>query len=109
MIIGVTKGFTHVMKYGFKFFPMSVSVKNNVLEIEKFAGRVYKPRVAPVEGVKLAMNPNEVAKEIIVSGIDIEAVGKTCSLINMSCKYRNVDKRIFIDGIFIFDRKNTNN
>ena len=82
MIVGVTKGFTTVMKYGYKFFPMSVGVRNNTLEIEKFAGRLYKPKVKPIEGVKLAMNPNEIAKEIEVSGIDAETVGKTCSLIN---------------------------
>lgn len=106
MIVGVTKGFTTVMKYGYKFFPMTVGVRENNLEIEKFAGRLYKPRVTPIEGVQLSMNPNEIAKEINVSGIDAESVGKTCSLINQSCKYRNVDKRIFIDGIFIFEKKN---
>lgn len=106
MIVGVTKGFTTVMKYGYKFFPMTVGVRENILEIEKFAGRLYKPKVTPIEGVTLSMNPNEIAKEINVSGIDAESVGKTCSLINQSCKYRNVDKRIFIDGIFIFEKKN---
>ena len=106
MIVGVTKGFTTVMKYGYKFFPMSVGVRNNNLEIEKFAGRLYKTKIAPIEGVKLSMNPNEIAKEIEVSGIDAECVGKTCSMINQSCKYRNVDKRIFIDGIFMFEKRN---
>ena len=48
MIVGVTKGFTTVMKYGYKFFPMSVGVRDNILEIEKFAGRLYKPRVKPI-------------------------------------------------------------
>ena len=82
MIVGVTNGFTTVMKYGYKFFPMTVGVRENVLEIEKFAGRLYKPKVTPIKGVQLSMNPNEIAKEINVFGIDAESVGKTCSLIN---------------------------
>ena len=40
MIVGVTKGFVSVMKYGFRFFPMTVNVVKNNLEIVKFAGRL---------------------------------------------------------------------
>lgn len=109
MVVGVTKGFKTVMKYGYKFFPMTVKVKDNTLEIEKFAGRLYKPKIKPLEGVSLAMNQNEVAREIEITGIDAETVGKTASLINQSCKYRNLDKRKFIDGIFMFEKKNIKN
>ena len=40
MILGVTKGFVTVMKYGFKFFAMKITSENDgkVLVIEKFAG-----------------------------------------------------------------------
>jgi ribosomal protein L6P/L9E len=109
MIVGVTKGFVSVMKYGFRFFPMTINVNKNNLEIIKFAGRLHKPVVKPVEGVKLEINPVATAKEIIVSGIDADSVGKTCGLINGICKYRNVDKRIFIDGIYMFEKKHIKN
>lgn len=109
MITGVTKGFVTVMKYGFRFFPMTANINKNNLEIIKFAGRLHKPTVKPVEGVKLELNTVATAKEIIVSGIDADSVGKTCGLINASCKYRNVDKRVFIDGIYMFEKKHIKN
>lgn len=110
MITGVTKGFVSVMKYGFRFFPMTINVTpKNKLEIIKFAGRLHKPTVSPVEGVKLELNPQATAKEIIVSGIDADSVGKTCGLINAACKYTNVDKRVFIDGIYMFEKKHMKN
>ena len=40
MITGVTKGFVTVMKYGFRFFPMTVNVVKNNIEVVKFAGRL---------------------------------------------------------------------
>ena len=104
MVTGVTKGFVSVMKYGNKFFPMTVSVNKNNAEIVKFAGRLHKYVVKPVEGVKFSLNPNATAREVLVSGIDKDSVGKTCGVLGGTCKYRKVDRRVFIDGIYPFDK-----
>ncbi len=109
MITGVTKGFVSVMKYGFRFFPMTVNVVKNNIEIVKFAGRLQKPVIKPVEGVKVELNPQATAKEVIISGIDADSVGKTCGLLGNACKYRKVDKRVFIDGFYMFEKKHIKN
>ena len=106
MIDGVTKEFKTVMKYGYKFFGMKLKTLEDgkLLEIEKFAGRLEKRYVRAVEGVVMKLSEDETKKEIEVIGKDINSVGLTCSLINQSCKYTNVDRRIFLDGIYIFNR-----
>ena len=107
MIFGVTKGFMTVMKFGFKFFAMKITAIDGgkALSIEKFAGENYVRKIKCVEGVTVSVSDDIAKKEIMVCGIDPEAVGLTCSLINQSCKYRDVDSRIFLDGIYIFERK----
>ena len=107
MINGVTKGFMTVMKYGYKFFAMKVKLLENgkVLQIEKFAGDNYVRKIRVAEGVTLKLSEDEKKKEILVCGVDVDAVGLTCSLINQSCKYRDVDSRVFLDGLYIFERK----
>ena len=109
MITGVTKGFATVMKFGYRFFNMSVNIVKNNLEIIKFAGRLNKPVIKPAEGVKLEQSAVANSKEVIVSGIDADAVGKTCGLLGNACKYRKVDKRIFIDGFYMFEKKHIKN
>lgn len=107
MIDGVTKEFKTVMKFGYKFFAMKLRTLENgkVLEIEKFAGQLQKRYVKAVDGVIMKLSSDETKKEIEVIGKDVNAVGLTCSLINQSCKYTDVDRRIFLDGIYIFERK----
>lgn len=107
MIDGTTKEFKTVMKFGYKFFAMKLKTLENgkVLEIEKFAGQLSKRYVKAIEGVTMKLSTDETKKEIEVIGKDVNSVGLTCSMINQSCKYTGVDKRIFLDGIYIFQRK----
>ena len=58
-----------------------------------------------VDGVRMVLSSDETKKEIEVIGKDVDSVGLTCSLINQSCKYRKLDRRIFLDGIYISERK----
>ena len=43
--------------------------------------------------------------EIIVSGIDIEEVGQTASNIELACRIKGRDRKIFQDGIWIVGRE----
>lgn len=107
MIDGVTKGFKTVMKYGYKFFAMKCLVddEGKNLTIEKFQGDLNVRKIKAVEGVTIKAVTEDNKKELEVTGIDPNAVGLTCALINQSCKIRRVDRRIFMDGIYIFERK----
>ena len=106
MIDGVTRMFKTVMKYGYKFCVMKLQTLEDgkVLEIEKFAGRLEKIYVRAVKGVTMHLSQDEAKKEIAVVGMDVNSVGLTCQLINQSCQYRDLDRRIFLDGIYIFSR-----
>ena len=107
MVNGVTKGYRYVMKYGYKIFAMKAVAEEEgkTLKIIKFLGDNYVRKIRAVDGVRVSVSQETTKKEIYVDGIDVNAVGLTCARINQSCKPRNVDKRIFLDGIHIFERK----
>ncbi|OYT52320.1 50S ribosomal protein L6 [Candidatus Bathyarchaeota archaeon ex4484_135] len=101
MITGVTKGFTYKMKIVFTHFPIQVSVEGDKVVIRNFLGE-RAPRIAKiVPGVKV-----EVTKEdVIVKGIDIEAVGQTAANIEQATKVKGKDIRVFLDGIYIYEKQ----
>lgn len=106
MITGVTKGFRYVMKYGYKILPMQpvASEDGKSLKVINFLGSKYIRNIKALDGVTIRTNDTDNSKEIEVMGIDPNACGITCALINQSCKSKGVDKRKFLDGIYIFER-----
>ena len=101
MITGVTKGFTYKLKIVFTHFPIQVSVEGDKVVIRNFLGE-RAPRIAKImPGVKV-----EVEKEdVLVKGIDIEAVGQTAANIEMATKIKGKDIRVFLDGIYIYEKQ----
>ena len=106
MITGVTKGFKYVMKYGYNILPMQpVAIDGGkTLQVVNYLGQKYVRKIKCCPGVTVETNDADTKKEIIVRGIDPNAVGLTCSLINQNCTIANVDRRKFKDGIYIFQR-----
>jgi len=101
MITGVTKGYTYKLKIVFSHFPISVKVKENMVSIENFTGE-RSPRWARIMG-----NVRVSAKEddVIVQGVNIEDVSQTAANIEHATKVKRKDPRIFLDGIFIYEKK----
>ena len=101
MITGVTKGFTYKMKIVFTHFPIQVTVEGDKVVIRNFLGE-RAPRIAKIlPGVKV-----EVQKEdVLVKGIDIEAVGQTAANIEQATKVKGKDVRVFLDGIYIYEKQ----
>ena len=101
MITGVTKGFTYKLKIVFTHFPVQVTVEGDKVVIRNFLGE-RAPRVAKImPGVKV-----EVTKEdVIVKGIDIEAVGQTAANIEQATRIKEKDLRVFLDGIYIYEKQ----
>ncbi|RLI13068.1 50S ribosomal protein L6 [Candidatus Bathyarchaeota archaeon] len=101
MITGVTKGFTYKMKIVFTHFPIQVTVEGDRVVIRNFLGE-RAPRIAKIlPGVKV-----EVQKEdVLVKGIDIEAVGQTAANIEQATKVKGKDVRVFLDGIYIYEKQ----
>ncbi|MGB9740360.1 MAG: 50S ribosomal protein L6 [Candidatus Bathyarchaeia archaeon] len=100
MITGVRKGFTYKLKIVFSHFPISVKVKDNYVLIENFTGE-RNPRRAKIIG-----NPKIkiLSEDIIVQGINLEEVSQTAANIEQATKVKKKDPRVFLDGIYVYER-----
>jgi len=101
MIKGVTEGFTYRMKVVYSHFPIQVKLQGRELVISNFLGERH-PRFAKIVGddTKVEIKGNE----IIISGIDKEAVGQTAANIEHATKVKGLDVRVFQDGIYIVEK-----
>lgn len=102
MITGVTKGYRYKLKIIYSHFPVTVVVdeKNKIVRIKNFLGE-KSDRVAKIYGdVKVKVS----GSDIIIEGIDIEEVGLTASSLERATRIRDLDRRIFADGIYIYER-----
>lgn len=100
MMTGVTKGFTYKMKIVFSHFPISVKVREKKVSIENFTGE-RSPRVTRIMGeAKVAVK----GEDVIVQGINIEDVSQTAANIQKATKVKVKDPRVFLDGIYVYER-----
>ena len=100
MIKGVTKGFTYKLKIVFSHFPITVKIQGKILTIENFTGE-RNPRKAKIMGdTKITVKGDD----IIVQGINLEDVSQTAANIQNATKIRNKDPRVFLDGIYVYEK-----
>jgi len=100
MIKGVTEGFVYKMKVVYSHFPIQVKVQGNEVVISNFLGERH-PRFAKIVGdTKVEVKGNE----LIISGIDKEAVGQTAANIEQATRVKDLDVRVFQDGIYIVEK-----
>lgn len=100
MIKGVTKGFTYKLKIVFSHFPISVKVREKTVLIENFTGE-RNPRKAKIAG---NANVTIESEDIIVQDLDLENVSQTAANIEQATKVKRKDPRIFLDGIYVYER-----
>ena len=99
MVKGVTDGFTYTLKALYSHFPMTLAVQGNQLIVNNYF-RV--PRSAAIlNGVDVKVQNKT---EIVVSGIDKEAVGQTAANIERSTTVKKRDRRVFQDGIYLIEK-----
>ena len=100
MVIGVTRGFTYKVKIVFSHFPISVKVKDKMILIENFTGE-RSPRKAKIVGdVQVKIQ----SEDVILQGIDLEDVSQTAANIEQATKVKRKDPRIFLDGLYVYER-----
>ncbi|MCW4018040.1 MAG: 50S ribosomal protein L6 [Candidatus Bathyarchaeota archaeon] len=100
MITGVTKGYTYKMKIVFSHFPITVKVQGRSVMVENFTGE-RRPRKAKILGdVKVTLETDD----IIVQGAALEDVSQTAANIETMTKVTNKDPRVFLDGIYVYER-----
>ena len=101
MITGVTRGYRYYLKIIFTHFSIGVSVEGDRVVITRFLGG-QDIRVAKIlPGVRVSVKD----RDIIVEGADLEAVSQTAANIESATRVRGKDRRIFVDGIYIYKRE----
>lgn len=103
MITGVTKGFRYKLKIIYSHFPVTVIVdeENKIIRIKNFLGE-KADRIAKIVGDDVKVRVE--GEDVIVEGIDIEHVGQTAANIELATKVKDKDRRVFVDGIYIYER-----
>ncbi|MBC7080044.1 MAG: 50S ribosomal protein L6 [Methanothrix sp.] len=101
MIRGVTDGFEYRMRVVYSHFPIQVKVADGKVAISNFLGE-RKPRFATIVG---DVNVEVGKDEILIRGMDKEAVGQTMANIEQATRVRGFDVRIFQDGIYLVEKR----
>ena len=100
MITGVTKGYTYKLKIVFSHFPIAVKVQDRSVLVENFTGERRPRRVKILGDVKVRIDP----EDVIVQGAALEEVSQTAANIEQMTRVTNKDPRVFLDGIFVYER-----
>ena len=101
MIRGVKGGFRYKLKIIYSHFPLKVEVKGDKVVISNFIGE-KAPRIAKImPGVSVRVQ----GSDVVVEGVDLEAVAQTAANIELATKITDRDRRKFMDGIYIYERE----
>jgi large subunit ribosomal protein L6 len=100
MITGVTKGYSYKLKIVFSHFPISVKAQGKSILIENFTGERRARYVKILGEVKVKIE----TEDIVVSGINLEDVSQTAANIEQATRVRGKDPRVFLDGLYVYER-----
>lgn len=101
MITGVLKGYRYYLRIVFTHFSPSVSIEGDHVVLTRFLGGQDVRRARILEGVKVTTRD----RDIIVEGPDLEAVAQTAANIEKAFRVKDKDRRVFMDGIYIYKRE----
>ncbi len=100
MITGVTKGYTYKMKIVFSHFPITVKVQDKAVFVENFTGERRARKAKILGDVKVKLEP----EDIIIQGANLEDVSQTAANIERMTRVTNKDPRVFLDGLYVYER-----
>jgi len=100
MMNGVLNGYTYKLKVCSDHFPMNVSANGNKLIVKNYLGEKTPREIQLDDGVELKVNGDVVE----VSAVDKEKAGTNAAKIELKLNPGKKDRRIFQDGIYIFDK-----
>ena len=101
MVKGVNDGFTYKLKALYSHFPMTLAVQGNKLIVNNYFGERVPRSAVILDGVEVKIQNKT---EVVVSGIDKEAVGQTAANIERSTTVKKRDRRVFQDGIYLIEK-----
>ena len=98
---GLIEGYTIKMKIVFAHFPITVKVDGNDIIIENFQGE-RAPRKTVIVGNTKVVPKGE---DVILTGEVWTDITQTAANIELKTKVKNKDHRVFLDGIYAFEKK----
>lgn len=98
---GLVEGYTIKMKVVFAHFPITVKVEGKTILIENFQGE-RAPRSTHIVGNTKVIPKGE---DVILTGEVWTDITQTAANIELKTKVKNKDHRVFLDGIYIYDKK----
>ena len=101
LLEGVIDGYTIKMKVVFSHFPISIKIDGKQVLIENFQGE-RAPRVTKIWG-KTKVVPK--GDDVIITGHVLTDVSQTAAEIENNSRVKNKDHRVFLDGIYKFEKK----
>jgi len=100
LIEGVQKGYTFKMKIVYAHFPITVKVKDENILVENFQGE-RAPRVSKIRGDTKVVTKGD---DVILTGSVLTDVAQTAASLQQNTKVKNKDHRVFLDGIYLFEK-----
>jgi large subunit ribosomal protein L6 len=85
----------------FSHFPISAKVQGKSVLIENFTGERRARHAKIIGEVKVKVE----AEDIIVQGLNLEDVSQTAANIEQATRVRRKDPRVFLDGLYVYERK----
>ena len=98
---GVIDGYTIKMKVVFSHFPINVKIDGKQVLIENFQGE-RAPRVTKIWGETKVVPKGD---DVIITGHVLTDVSQTAAEIENGSRVKNKDHRVFLDGIYKFEKK----
>lgn len=103
LIKGVQQGYTFKMKIVYAHFPITVKVKDDAILVENFQGE-RAPRVSKIVGDTKVVSKGD---DVIITGPVLTDVSQTAASLQQNTKVKNKDHRVFLDGIYLFEKLNS--
>lgn len=97
---GVVSGYTIKMKIVYAHFPVTVKTKDDKILIENFQGE-HAPRVAQIVG---KTKVETVGEDLVLTGHVLTDVSQTAANIQQGTRIKGKDRRIFLDGIYVYEK-----
>ena len=112
MIGGVVKGYRYKMRVIYAHFPIEVTVneKQGIVTIKNFLGRKDAITAKIIPGAKVRVQGK---KDVVVEGIDLDAVAQTAANIHLAAKLRGKERLSphgreggpgVLDGIYVYEK-----
>ena len=102
LIEGVQKGYTFKMKIVYAHFPITIKIKDRNILVENFQGE-RAPRISKIRGDTKVVTKGD---DVVLTGPVLTDVSQTAASLQQNTKVKNKDHRVFLDGIYLFEKSN---